>query len=131
MKLHFEADLAYQAAAIEAVADLFHGQEVCRTEFTVTVRADGVRALIAVRDHGVGVLPADRERIFHRHHRGDVEADPHRARAGLGLDIPRRIVTAHGGEVRVEAADDGPGSIFTVELPIAATSARVRRAPLG
>lgn len=39
MKLHFEADLAYQAAAIEAVADLFHGQEVCRTEFTVTVRA--------------------------------------------------------------------------------------------
>lgn len=39
MKLHFEADLAYQAAAIEAVADLFHGQEICRTEFTVTVRA--------------------------------------------------------------------------------------------
>ena len=39
MRLHFEADLAYQAAAIEAVADLFHGQEVCRTEFTVTVRA--------------------------------------------------------------------------------------------
>lgn len=39
MKLHFEADLPYQAAAIEAVADLFHGQEVCRTEFTVTVRA--------------------------------------------------------------------------------------------
>lgn len=39
MKLHFEADLPYQAAAIEAVADLFRGQEICRTEFTVTVRA--------------------------------------------------------------------------------------------
>ncbi|MBU6257930.1 MAG: DEAD/DEAH box helicase family protein [Burkholderiales bacterium] len=39
MKLHFEADLAYQAAAIEAVCDLFAGQEICRTEFTVTVRA--------------------------------------------------------------------------------------------
>jgi type III restriction enzyme len=39
MKLHFEADLPYQAAAVEAVADLFHGQEICRTEFTVTVRA--------------------------------------------------------------------------------------------
>ena len=39
MKLHFESDLPYQTAAIEAVADLFHGQEVCRTEFTVTVRA--------------------------------------------------------------------------------------------
>jgi type III restriction enzyme len=39
MKLHFEADLPYQNAAIKAVSDLFHGQEICRTEFTVTVRA--------------------------------------------------------------------------------------------
>lgn len=39
MKLHFESDLPYQAAAIEAVCDLFRGQEVCRSEFTVTMRA--------------------------------------------------------------------------------------------
>jgi type III restriction enzyme len=39
MKLHFEADLPYQSAAIKAVCDLFRGQEICRTEFTVTVRA--------------------------------------------------------------------------------------------
>jgi type III restriction enzyme len=39
MKFHFEADLPYQSAAIKAVSDLFHGQEICRTEFTVTVRA--------------------------------------------------------------------------------------------
>ena len=39
MKLHFEPDLPYQSAAIAAVADLFRGQETCRTEFTVTVRA--------------------------------------------------------------------------------------------
>lgn len=36
MKLHFESDLDYQQQAIAAVADLFHGQEICRTEFTVT-----------------------------------------------------------------------------------------------
>lgn len=39
MKLHFEADLDYQLAAIEAVCDLFRGQEVCRTEFTVIAQA--------------------------------------------------------------------------------------------
>lgn len=44
MKLHFESDLPYQAAAIEAVCDLFRGQEVCRSEFTVTVRATGTEA---------------------------------------------------------------------------------------
>ena len=36
MKLHFEPNLDYQLQAIEAVCDLFRGQEVCRTEFTVT-----------------------------------------------------------------------------------------------
>lgn len=38
MKLHFESDLPYQAAAIEAVCDLFRGQEVCRSVFTVTAQ---------------------------------------------------------------------------------------------
>lgn len=38
MKLHFEDNLTHQLAAIEAVCDLFRGQEVCRTEFTVTQR---------------------------------------------------------------------------------------------
>ncbi|HEJ4792971.1 TPA: DEAD/DEAH box helicase family protein [Pseudomonas aeruginosa] len=39
MKLHFEPDLDYQLQAIEAVCDLFRGQEACRTEFTVTMKA--------------------------------------------------------------------------------------------
>jgi len=38
VKLHFEPDLDYQKAAINAVADLFRGQEINRTEFTVTRR---------------------------------------------------------------------------------------------
>jgi type III restriction enzyme len=38
MRLRFEPDLDYQKAAIEAVADLFRGQEINRTEFTVTRR---------------------------------------------------------------------------------------------
>ncbi len=37
MKLHFDPNLDYQLQAIEAVCDLFRGQEVCRTEFTVTM----------------------------------------------------------------------------------------------
>ncbi len=36
MKFHFEPSLDHQLQAIEAVCDLFRGQEICRTEFTVT-----------------------------------------------------------------------------------------------
>ena len=35
MKLHFDPNLDHQHSAIEAVCDLFRGQEVCRTDFTV------------------------------------------------------------------------------------------------
>ena len=40
MKLHFEPDLDYQIQAIDATCDLFRGQEVCRTEFTVTMQTE-------------------------------------------------------------------------------------------
>ena len=40
MKLHFEDDLDYQMAAIESVVNLFKGQEISRSEFTVTFRPE-------------------------------------------------------------------------------------------
>ena len=56
MKLHFEPDLDYQLQAIEAVCDLFRGQEICRTEFTVTrdVMDPQVRMSFAESDLGFG-----------------------------------------------------------------------------
>ena len=38
MKLHFEPNLDFQLQAVEAVCDLFRGQEICRTEFTVAMK---------------------------------------------------------------------------------------------
>lgn len=55
MKLHFEPNLDYQLQAIEAVCDLFRGQEVCRTEFTVTHSAVGGTILPGLEsDLGIG-----------------------------------------------------------------------------
>ena len=56
MKLKFEPDLDFQLQAVDAVCDLFRGQEICRTEFTVT--RDGgdrqARLGFAEKDLGVG-----------------------------------------------------------------------------
>jgi type III restriction enzyme len=56
MKLHFEPNLDYQLQAVEAVCDLFRGQEICRTEFTVTRdHADPqLRMGFAESDLGIG-----------------------------------------------------------------------------
>lgn len=56
MKLHFEPDLDYQLQAIEAACDLFRGQEICRTEFTVTrdVADPQMRMAFSQSDLGIG-----------------------------------------------------------------------------
>jgi len=54
MKLHFEPNLDYQLQAIEAVCDLFHGQETYRTEFTVTREAAGGQLSLLENDLGIG-----------------------------------------------------------------------------
>lgn len=64
MKLHFEPDLDYQLQAIEAVCDLFRGQEICRTEFTVTMKApaaveDDLFPGTAPRQFSLGIAESD------------------------------------------------------------------------
>ena len=55
MKLHFEQNLDYQHTAIEAVCDLFRGQEICRTEFTVTRDAKAAQRGFAFAQSELGI----------------------------------------------------------------------------
>ncbi len=55
MKLHFEPSLDYQLQAIEAVCGLFHGQETCRTEFTVTQDVADAQARLAFAENDLGI----------------------------------------------------------------------------
>lgn len=56
MKLHFEPDLDYQHTAIEAVCDLFRGQEINRTEFTVTRQAaSGAQQELGLVENALGI----------------------------------------------------------------------------
>jgi PAS domain S-box-containing protein len=85
-----------------------------RRPVCVRVEAAGDRARVAVEDQGIGIDPADQERIFERFMR----AVPSRRFGGLGIGLwlSRQIVDAHGGELRVESRA-GAGSRFIVELP--------------
>ena len=55
MKLRFEPDLDFQLQAVEAVCDLFRGQEICRTEFTVTQDRAGPQARLAFAENDLGI----------------------------------------------------------------------------
>ena len=55
MKLRFESDLDFQQQAVEAVCDLFRGQEVCRTEFTVTRDRTDLQERMAFASNDLGI----------------------------------------------------------------------------
>lgn len=77
---------------------------------------DHGEAHIAVRDTGIGISPAELERIFERFTRADVARSRETPGAGLGLAIARWITEVHGGTIAAES-QPGTGSVFHVRLP--------------
>lgn len=81
--------------------------------------AVGVRdrfAELHVRDHGEGVPPEVRHRIFERFFRSDASRNRASGGSGLGLAIVAAIVTGHSGTVHVEETEGG-GATFIVRIP--------------
>ncbi|MEQ8835370.1 MAG: HAMP domain-containing sensor histidine kinase, partial [Lacipirellulaceae bacterium] len=80
-------------------------------EIVLATSTDGSNAVVAVRDHGIGLSARDQRRIFDRFYQVDQKVSRTREGCGLGLSIVHAIVEAHGGEVSVES-QLGEGSTF-------------------
>ncbi len=92
----------------------------------VLLEDEGDRARLVVRDHGIGIAPADQRRIFGRFERA---VSGHSFGGfGVGLWIARQTVEAHGGTISVESRP-GEGATFTVELPRRAPAAVAANEP--
>ncbi len=80
----------------------------------VTLLAEGGGALLTVDDHGPGIPPQAREKVFQRFQRGTDSPG-----TGLGLTLVAQQVALHSGTVRVTDRPDGRiGTRFEVRLPI-------------
>jgi len=73
---------------------------------------------IHVRDTGIGIPAEDRGNIFERFYRAPNAITKQNQGNGLGLYIARTIATDHGGDLDFKPNEDGPGTIFTLSLPI-------------
>jgi heavy metal sensor kinase len=87
-----------------------------KVELSLTT-ADGM-AVVTVSDTGIGLDPADADRIFEPFVRLDAARARDTGGAGLGLTIARSIAVAHGGTLLVES-HPGAGSRFVLRLPLA------------
>jgi two-component system sensor histidine kinase KdpD len=85
-------------------------------EIVVSVAPWHANVQVRVTDHGPGIPPQDRERVFEPFATGGSVPDA-RAGSGLGLAIARAIVLAHGGRIWIEGAPGG-GTAVVFELPV-------------
>jgi signal transduction histidine kinase len=114
VRIHGDRDRLHQV-----IANLLNNaMKFTRAGGTIVLRGELVddEVRVSVSDTGIGVAPADQERIFEKFQQvGDTLTDKPRG-TGLGLAICRDIVEHHQGRMWVESTP-GEGSIFTVGLP--------------
>ncbi len=101
---------------IDNAAEALENASLRQITVSTHLRAESDTIEISVADTGHGISPQDKDKLslphFSTKERG----------TGLGLAIAARIISEHGGSLRVE--DNNPqGSRFIIELPIAETSA--------
>jgi signal transduction histidine kinase/CheY-like chemotaxis protein len=82
---------------------------------------DGDAVLVTVTDTGIGIDPADQERIFDSFQQGERSASTSEG-TGLGLTLSRRIIELHGGRLWLSSTP-GEGSTFGISVPQRAPAA--------
>lgn len=92
------------------------------------VRATDDLVQLAVHDTGAGIPPEQLPRIFDKFYRADNQPEAADG-TGLGLAIAKTIVEAHRGTITVDSRP-GAGATFTITLPQALPTRRVRPVPL-
>ncbi len=80
----------------------------------VSISPDNSNIVIQIKDTGVGIKQDELDKIFNRFYRSAEVRN--REGTGLGLNIAREIIDAHGGEIRVESTP-GRGSNFIILFP--------------
>ncbi len=83
---------------------------------SVSRRRRGDTIEIAVTDRGIGIAPADQERVFERFFRVDKARSRATGGTGLGLAIVKHVAANHNGSIRLWS-QPGTGSTFTLSIP--------------
>jgi two-component system phosphate regulon sensor histidine kinase PhoR len=92
----------------------FNDKEVIKINISVRRSVQGHE--ISIYDNGRGIPPEDQGKIFEKFYKIEKFFTGNIERAGLGLVLVKRLVSANGGQIELKS-EIGKGAIFTVILP--------------
>ena len=87
------------------------------SEIILSVRLKGAKAVVSVKDFGLGIPKESINRVFERFYKSDPSRGKDKKGTGLGLSIVKEIITAHDEEIKV-LSNEGAGTEFFFTLPV-------------
>jgi len=127
LKIEMENDLPPVRVDEKAVAEVLYliienaaKYSPPESEITVVARRSGENMLeVSVQDHGIGIPPALRERVFEKFFRAsDVVSQNSTTGLGMGLAIARGIVEAHKGKIWINGDSNAKGTKVSFVLAL-------------
>jgi signal transduction histidine kinase len=120
VRLRVRCDRLRTAAILDQLLDnaVKYSPEGGSIEYGLAEKAG--RALLTVRDHGLGIAQEDQVKIFTRFGRLVTRENSHITGAGLGLFLAREHARRMGGDITLESRP-AEGSVFTLNLPLVAS----------
>jgi two-component system OmpR family sensor kinase len=110
-----EADPVLLRRAIDNVLDNARKYSPPGSSIVLSVDARPEATKVAILDHGIGIDPADLDKVFTPFFRTDRSRARETGGVGLGLALARRVVEAHGGRIGLSSSV-GVGTTVTIEL---------------
>ena len=97
----------------------------------IDVSRDSERALVRVKDDGVGIPEDQQAQVFSRFYRGASPAVAKVPGVGLGLYISRQLAEHHSGSLVLESSTPEEGTVFTLAIPLAGSAGAGPTEPAG
>jgi two-component system CheB/CheR fusion protein len=116
--IYIEAD---RGRIAQVVSNLLHNAAKytpASGRIEVTGAIEDGKAILRVRDNGIGIAREVLPGIFEFYAQGPSSSESNRRGLGVGLALARQLIELHGGSINASSAGRGEGSEFIVRLPV-------------